>query len=182
MNKEKEANKKILIVVDMQNDFITGALGSKEAIGILAKVKNKISEYIDNNDEVVFTRDTHTEDYLQTQEGRNLPVRHCIKNTDGWNIHPFIRLVDKMHIDKEAFGFSNWKVLLKEYKEVELIGVCTDICVVSNALIIKALYPETLVTVDASCCAGTTPEKHMAAIEVMKSCQVNIIGEEKWKN
>ena len=177
--------RKTLIVIDMQNDFVTGALGSDEARAIVPGVKQKIKEYIDNGYEVIFTRDTHAENYLQTNEGKNLPVPHCIKNTSGWDIIPEIDIVDCEHIDKPSFGYTDWNIVVREdnlhhnryFDEIEIIGVCTDICVVSNALILKALYPEISITVDASCCAGVTPETHKAALTTMKMCQINVIGE-----
>jgi len=176
---------KTLIVIDMQNDFVTGALGSKEAVAILPNVKKKIEEYVAAGDEVIFTRDTHGEQYLETNEGKHLPVPHCIKNTEGWNVVPEIDIPDREHIDKPTFGYTGWTFLrdgdrvmgMRNLTDVEIIGVCTDICVVSNALILKAFYPEINITVDASCCAGVTPESHQAALATMKSCQINVIGE-----
>ena len=150
--------KKTLIVVDMQKDFIDGALGSKEAIAIVENVKNKIAQYVKNRDEIIFTRDTHQSDYLSTNEGKNLPVEHCIQGTDGWKIQEDLEVPGAIYIDKPTFGYMDWKDYNLE--EVELVGLCTDICVVSNALIIKATYPEIQVSVDASCCAGVTPESH----------------------
>lgn len=167
--------KKTLIVVDMQNDFITGSLGTKEAEGIVENVKNKILEYQKNGDQIIYTRDTHTKDYLNTNEGKHLPVEHCIEGTKGWEIAEGLDLPDCPHIDKPAFGWLDWWGF--DFEEVELVGLCTDICVVSNALIIKAAFPEIPVSVDASCCAGVTPETHRAALETMKMCQVEIIGE-----
>ncbi|MDE5778898.1 MAG: cysteine hydrolase [Lachnospiraceae bacterium] len=165
--------KKTLIVVDMQKDFIDGSLGTKEAEAILEKVKNKIARYKEQGDEIIFTRDTHQEDYLNTNEGRHLPVVHCIKGTDGWKIAEGLEVPGAIYIDKPSFGYMNWKDYHLE--EVELVGLCTDICVVSNALIIKATYPEIKVTVDARCCAGVTPESHKAALTTMKMCQVEVI-------
>ena len=167
--------KKTLIVVDMQNDFIDGALGSKEAVAIVENVKNKIAQYQENGDEIIFTRDTHQTDYLHTNEGKNLPVEHCIQGTDGWKIQEGLEVPGAIYIDKPTFGYMNWKDYNLE--EVEMVGLCTDICVVSNALIIKATYPEIQVSVDASCCAGVTPESHMAALTTMKMCQVKVTGE-----
>ena len=166
-----------LIVVDMQNDFIDGALGTKEAQAIVPKVKRKIEEYKEAGKQVIFTRDTHPENYLQTYEGRHLPIVHCVKNTIGW------QLSDKLDfdfdndilIDKPTFGWLNWGDF--GFENVEICGLCTDICVISNALIIRANYPDINITVDASCCAGVTQEKHKAALEVMKSCQITVIGE-----
>lgn len=167
--------KKTLIVVDMQNDFIDGSLGTQEAQAIVGKVKDKIKRYQENHGEIIFTRDTHTKDYLNTNEGKHLPVEHCIAGTDGWRIADGLEVADAVYIDKPSFGYMDWKHYNLE--EVEIVGLCTDICVVSNALIIKATYPEINVTVDASCCAGVTPETHKAALETMKMCQVNVIGE-----
>lgn len=176
--------KKILIVVDMQKDFINGSLGSKEAQAIVPNVKKKIKEYIDEGHKIFFTRDTHEENYLETFEGKNLPVEHCIGGTDGWHIIPELKEYTIIYplaiiIDKSTFGYERWKQILKDINnyEIELIGVCTDICVISNALVLRMLYPDCKITVDASCCAGVTKEKHNAALEVMKSCQINVIGE-----
>ena len=170
---------KILIVVDMQNDFIDGTLGSKEAQAIVPNVKKKIQEYHDRGDEIVFTRDTHHEDYLRTSEGKKLPIVHCIENTHGWEIADGLEVENCMYVDKRTFGYAHWGIFgFKKTDEVEIIGLDTDICVVSNALILKAMYPNRMsITVDASCCAGSTPEKHKAALEVMKSCQIDVIGE-----
>ena len=167
--------KKTLIVVDMQKDFIDGALGTQEAVAIVDNVKKKIEEYRANGDEIIFTRDTHQADYMNTNEGKHLPVEHCIEGTDGWKIGEGLEVPGAIYVNKPTFGYLNWA----DYKleEVELIGLCTDICVVSNALIIKAVYPEIKVTVDASCCAGVTPESHNAALTTMKMCQVEVIGE-----
>ena len=166
---------KVLVVVDMQNDFIDGALGTKEAEAIVPFVADKIRNF---DGMVLSTRDTHFENYLETQEGKNLPVKHCIKGTDGWQIVPGLETGNCEYIDKPTFGWMNWNGL-DEKDELELIGVCTDICVVSNALILKAKYPEAAISVDASCCAGVTPEKHKAALETMKSCQIDVCGEDK---
>lgn len=176
---------KTLIVIDVQNDFITGALGSKEAVNILPNIKKKIEAYIDAGDEVIFTRDTHGEAYLDTNEGKHLPIPHCIKGTDGWQIVKEIDRPECEHIDKPTFGYIGWTFLrdgarvmgTRSLSEVEIVGVCTDICVISNALILKACFPEINITVDASCCAGVTPESHHAALATMKSCQINVIGE-----
>lgn len=168
--------KKTLIVVDMQKDFIDGALGTKEAVAIVENVKKKINEYQQNGDEIIFTRDTHQSNYLSTNEGKNLPVEHCIEGTEGWKIQEGLEVPGAIYIDKPTFGYLNWKDYNLE--EVEMVGLCTDICVVSNALIIKATYPEIQVSVDASCCAGVTPESHIAALTTMKMCQVKVTGEE----
>lgn len=167
--------KKTLIVVDMQKDFIDGALGTKEAVAIVDNVKKKIAECQVNGDEIIFTRDTHQADYLSTNEGKHLPVEHCIEGSEGWKIQKDLEVPGAIFINKPTFGYLN----RADYKleEVEIVGLCTDICVVSNALIIKAFYPEIKVTVDASCCAGVTPESHAAALTTMKMCQVEVIGE-----
>lgn len=174
---------KMLIVVDMQNDFITGPLGTPEAKAIVPNVKKKIERYRKNRYKIVFTRDTHGMFYLNTPEGKKLPVEHCIKDTDGWQIGIEVAPDNYEFINKTSFGYADWKETFPDYyfnsedDKIELIGVCTDICVVSNALILKATYPNANITVDASCCAGSTPENHKAALEVMKSCQINVIGE-----
>ena len=175
--------KKILIVIDMQNDFIDGALGTPEAAAIVENVKAKIRSY--PKEHVFATRDTHTDLYLDTQEGRNLPVPHCIRGTQGWEIHPDIaELIFPDHImDKPTFGSTQLAKLMEILNrreedgiEIELVGLCTDICVVSNALYLKAALPETPISCDASCCAGVTPFKHEAALETMRSCQIKITG------
>lgn len=165
--------KKTLIVVDMQKDFIDGALGTKEAVAIVENVRKKIAKYQANGDEIIFTRDTHQPNYLETNEGKHLPVEHCIEGTEGWQIGEGLEVEGAIYIDKPSFGFMNWKDY--DLEEVEIMGLCTDICVVSNALIIKATYPEIRVSVDASCCAGVTPESHEAALTTMKMCQVEVI-------
>ena len=163
---------KTLLVIDMQNDFIDGSLGSKEAEAIVSNVKAKIDEYRANGDEVIFTRDTHHDNYLSTNEGHYLPVVHCIENTPGWEIKDGLYFEGAKIIDKPSFGFTGWT----EYKfeELEIIGLCTDICVVSNALILKALFPEIKISVDQKCCAGVTPDSHKAALETMKMCQIEV--------
>lgn len=167
--------KKTLIVVDMQNDFIDGSLGTLEAQAIVANVKKKIDEYNQLGAEIIFTRDTHYEDYLETNEGKNLPVIHCVEDTKGWQIADGLEVEGATIINKPSFGYTGWADF--NFEEVEIIGLCTDICVVSNALILKALFPEINVTVDASCCAGVTPKSHAAALLTMKMCQVNVVGE-----
>lgn len=169
---------KILIVVDMQNDFIDGALGTKEAEKIVANVKEKIDTYRSNNDEVIFTRDTHFEDYLETQEGKNLPVKHCIKDTFGWQISSKLDVADSVVIDKPTFGSTKLMEYLlskQNISEIQLVGLCTDICVISNAFLLKAALPEVLISVDSRCCAGVTPESHNRALESMKTCQIMVI-------
>ena len=132
---------RVLIVIDMQNDFVTGALGSKEAQAIVPNVQAKIKKYADRGDRIIFTRDTHEENYLDTAEGKKLPVIHCIKGRDGWQIIPELEVEGCEYIDKPTFGWLNWSGF-GEHDEIELVGVCTDICVVSNALILKAMYPD----------------------------------------
>lgn len=166
--------KKTLIVVDMQNDFIDMALGTPEAVAIVPAVKEKIRQYRENGDEILYTRDTHQENYLETPEGRKLPVPHCIEGTKGWQIAEGLYVDGCKIIDKPNFGWPNWKE--EKLEAVELIGLCTDICVVSNALIIKATFPDAKVKVDATCCAGVTPETHNAALATMKMCQIDVIG------
>lgn len=166
---------KTLIVIDMQNDFIYGALGNDETRAIVDKVATKIKEYQDNGDEIIYTRDTHNEDYLNTSEGKKLPVIHCVKNTHGWEIVDGLYVEDCEIIDKPTFGWMGWQD--RNFTEIELIGVCTDICVVSNALILKAVMPNADIKVDASCCAGVTPKSHLASLETMKMCQIDIINE-----
>lgn len=170
--------RKTLIVIDMQNDFIDGSLGTKEAQTIVPNVKKKIEEYRTRGDEVIFTRDTHQSDYLETNEGKHLPIKHCIEKTNGWYIHDELDDVNCLHIDKDTFGYRSWGLWVSPNTEsIEIIGLCTDICVVANALIIKTLFPEHEILVDASCCAGVTPESHQAALTTMKMCQINVIGE-----
>ena len=165
--------KKTLIVVDMQNDFINMALGTKEAVAIVPNVKAKIEKYAENGDEIIYTRDTHGEDYLDTPEGRKLPVAHCIKGTKGWEIADGLYKEGCKIIDKPTFGWTDWNKEVLE--EVELVGLCTDICVVSNALIIKAAFPHAKITVDKSCCAGVSPESHNAALTTMQMCQIDVV-------
>ena len=177
--------RKILIVIDMQNDFIDAALGTKEAVSIVESVKEKIRSYPEKD--VIATMDTHDADYMKTQEGRNLPVMHCIKGTEGWQIRPDIAdlLKEAKIYEKPTFGSTALAADLKELSdreeiELELVGLCTDICVVSNALLLKAVMPEVKICVDAACCAGVTPLKHLAALETMRSCQIEIKnGQEK---
>ena len=167
---------KTLIVVDMQNDFVDGTLGTKEAQVIVPNVKKKIEEYKARGDEIIFTRDTHKNDYLKTNEGKHLPVEHCIEGTHGWIIADVVNYPEYRHINKRTFGYTFWEYEAG-FEDIELVGLCTDICVVSNALILKAQFPEINITVDASCCAGVTPESHQAALTTMKMCQINVIGE-----
>lgn len=173
---------KLLIVVDMQNDFIDGALGTDEAKKIVPNVVKKINGW---DGDIICTQDTHEEEYLLTNEGRHLPVAHCIAGTDGHKIAEavFSAVVnrDDTHIatlNKYTFGSTALPEIIrhKGYDYIELVGLCTDICVVSNALLLKANYPEIDIAVDASCCAGVTPESHMAALKTMKMCQIDVFG------
>jgi len=167
---------KTLIVIDMQNDFISEALGTPEAQAIVPNVKKKIEEYDSREDAIVFTRDTHFDDYLETNEGKHLPVKHCIMGTHGWEIADGLERPCARYINKPTFGWMGWKSFdFEDDDEVEIVGLCTDICVVSNALILKAMFPKINITVDASCCAGVTPETHNAALQTMKMCQINVI-------
>ncbi len=169
---------RILIVVDMQKDFIDGSLGTPEAVAILPRVRAKVAEYSAAGDRIIYTRDTHSEDYLSTPEGKKLPVEHCIKGTDGWQIADGLYVDGAEIVDKPTFGWLGWSSLsFDKDAEIELVGLCTDICVVSNALILKAALPEAKISVDASCCAGVTPETHSAALNTMKMCQIDVKGE-----
>ena len=169
--------KKLLVVVDMQKDFIDGALGTPEAAAVVAKVREKILSY--PAEDVYATMDTHGEDYLSSQEGQRLPVVHCLRGTEGWSLHPDIAPLIRLDriFEKPSFGsvkLAETLAALPDIEEIELVGLCTDICVVSNALLLKAFLPETRVAVDSACCAGVTPEKHLAALETMRSCQVEV--------
>ena len=168
--------KKLLVVVDMQKDFVDGSLGTKEACDIVGNVLDKVRVAKEEETDIVFTRDTHEENYLGTQEGRFLPVVHCVKGTPGWEIVDCLKPYVGKVIDKPAFGSTELAhyAAKQNYTEIELVGLCTDICVVSNALLLKAALPETLVKVDASCCAGVTPESHNAALTTMQMCQVEV--------
>ena len=191
---------KIMIVIDMQEDFVRGSLGSPEAQAIVPRVVEVLDEHKETMTMVLFTQDTHPTGYLDTMEGKHLPVEHCIIGTEGWKIIP--EITDHINIEqycrwespevigscilKPTFGSTDLIDILHDLVEVEgetideflVFGLCTDICVISNVLLLKAYFPETPITVDASCCAGVTPEKHKAALEVMKSCHINVINEE----
>lgn len=171
---------KVLVVVDMQKDFVDGALGSAEAVAIVPNVVEKIKSF---DDFIFVTYDTHSADYMNTSEGKKLPVPHCIKGTDGWELDEKVQsaLVGKEYVavEKPTFGSVDLPKLIREKAgdsfEIELVGLCTDICVVSNALVLKANFPENEISVVADCCAGVTPESHNAALQTMKSCQINVI-------
>ena len=174
--------KKILVVVDMQNDFVDGALGTREAVAIVPNVVKKIREF--DGDEIFVTYDTHYDNYLSTLEGQKLPVPHCIDGSYGHGLNAEVKaaLAGKQYQDVIKAGFGSFSISrgLKdrypgEEMEIELVGLCTDICVVSNALIMRAGYPNAKITVDASCCAGVTPETHAAALTTMRCCQIDVI-------
>lgn len=182
-NEYRPQSVRYLVVVDMQKDFIDGSLGTEEAQGIVEKVKEKILSY--PKEMVYATLDTHGEDYLSTQEGKMLPVPHCIKGTEGWGLHPALKelILPDHFFEKGSFGSLSLAEFMRELfrqqdsmegASIELVGLCTDICVVSNALLLKAFLPEVPVSVDSSCCAGVTKEKHLAALETLRSCQVEI--------
>lgn len=170
---------KLLVVIDMQKDFVTGALGSEAAQAVVSKIDDKIKN--GGYDDVFFTFDTHFSNYSETLEGKKLPVPHCIKGTDGWNTAlGFNGFNAGNMVEKYTFGYTEWEKRFGEaenIESIEIVGVCTDICVVSNALILRALYPDTPIFCDASCCAGTSEDAHKAALTVMKSCQIDIINE-----
>ena len=167
---------KYLIVVDMQVDFITGSLGSALAMAIVPKVVEKVKSF---EGKVIFTRDTHLEDYMQTQEGKKLPVPHCIKDSAGWQICDELKSYAEILIDKPTFGSMELPKLLKSFEEpiekIELCGLCTDICVISNAMLLKAAFPEVPITVDASCSAGVSMESHNTALDAMRAVQIEIV-------
>ena len=167
---------KILVVVDMQNDFIDGALGTPEAVAIVPSVIEKIKKYESEGGLVIYTKDTHFENYLDTAEGASLPVRHCIKGTAGHDIPAEILRSHELIFEKLTFGSVELADYLHslDFDEIELVGLCTDICVISNALLIKAHFPERTVSVDSACCAGVTPETHNAALTTMRMCQIKV--------
>ncbi len=167
---------KFLIVVDMQVDFISGSLGSAHAAAIVPNVVNKVKNF---DGKVIFTRDTHFDDYFETQEGKKLPVLHCVKDTDGWQICDELKPFADVVVDKVTFGSVDLPNYLMNggapIEEIELCGLCTDICVISNAMILKAAFPEVRITVDGRCCAGVTPESHQTALDAMKAVQIEVI-------
>lgn len=168
---------KLLIVIDMQNDFIDAALGTKEAVAIVPAVAKKIAEYREAGNQVIFTRDTHQKNYMETQEGKNLPVMHCIEGTDGWQISKELEVGESKLFNKPSFGsmkLADYVASLNDIEEIELIGLCTGICVISNTFILKAKLPEVKITVDSSCCACVTPESHQTALNAMQLCQINV--------
>ena len=169
---------KILVVVDMQNDFIDGALGSVQAQSIVENVKNKIEHF---DGKIIFTQDTHSDDYLDTQEGKNLPVKHCIKDTNGHKINASLNTKDCEIIEKPSFGSTVLVQRLidinkeKHIEQIVCVGLCTDICVISNAMTVKTFLPEVRITVDSSCCAGVSEKSHNTALDAMRACQIEII-------
>lgn len=174
---------KVLVVVDMQNDFVDGALGTEEAVGIVENAASKIKDF---DGKIFATLDTHEDNYMETSEGKKLPVPHCIRMTDGWLLNEKVKLAlsdkDYKTIEKGTFGSTELVNEIQRLKgedeiQIEFIGLCTDICVVSNVLLLKAFFPEVKMTVDAGCCAGVTPESHKAALVTMKMCQIDVIGE-----
>lgn len=173
--------KKLLVVVDMQNDFIDGSLGTAEAVAIVPNVVAKINNW---DGDIITTQDTHFNNYMETREGKNLPVSHCIENTDGHKINGDVLAALVKHpnhvasLNKLTFGSTALPEIIRGlgYEYIELVGLCTDICVVSNAMLLKANYPETDIAVDAFCCAGVTPQTHQAALHTMNMCQIDIIG------
>lgn len=190
LHKEEIYMEKILVVVDMQKDFIDGKLGSKEAMYIVDEVAKKIESYIEHDERIYFTKDTHSPEYLSTQEGINLPVEHCVKNTDGWEFPEKINSLFKeietkskesILFEKGQFGSIELAQILKnqisdmENTEIEIIGLCTDICVIVNAMLIKTYLPEVKLIVDSKCCAGVTPESHINALNAMKMCQIKVV-------
>lgn len=168
---------KHFIVIDMQNDFCTGALANPDAVAVIPRIKEELKKARTNGDNIIFTKDSHGTEYLKTSEGKHLPIEHCFIGTEGWKIVPElaeeIKDTDKI-IKKYHFGYGEWHTILTPGDEVTMVGTCTDICVVSNALAIK-MIEGIEVTILSDCCAGLTKEKHEAALEVMRSCQCNVI-------
>ncbi len=169
-----------LVIIDMQNDFIDGSLGTAEAQAIVPRIEARIQQAKHDDahpTELIFTQDTHDEDYPATQEGKKLPILHCIKDTKGWNICktllPYTLFAEVL--EKPTFGCTALVEALEDYDSITLMGLCTDICVISNALLLKAFYPEKEIIVDSTCCAGSTPENHERALQAMKACQIDIV-------
>ncbi len=171
--------KRLLVVVDMQNDFISGALGTKEAVGIIPAVQESVRQAAEEGVDIVFTMDTHHENYMDTQEGKKLPVPHCIKGTEGFEICDELRelTAGRRVFEKGTFGSTELMTYVKKegYDEITLCGLCTDICVISNAMLVKTVLPEACVRVLAKACAGVTPESHKNALKAMEMCQIEII-------
>ncbi len=176
--------KKFLVVVDMQKDFIDGSLGTREAQAIVDAAADRIHACRTQGVKILATLDTHEDNYMNTAEGKKLPVPHCIRGTEGWKLNPKIREAlgeDALLVEKPTFGSVRLPEIIREQltpgemPDIELLGLCTDICVISNALLLKANYPEARIAVNAGCCAGVTPQKHLAALETMASCQIDLI-------
>lgn len=170
--------KKLLIVVDMQKDFVDGALGTKQAQKIVPVLKEKLLKERALHTEIIFTKDTHEENYLTTQEGKNLPVKHCIRGTDGWELIEGIYEKNERIVQKPSFGSVELPQYAADADVIELVGLCTDICVISNAMLLKAFYPEKKIQIDASCCAGVTQQSHQNALKAMQACQIEICNDE----
>ena len=171
--------KRLYVVVDMQKDFIDGSLGTKEAQEMLPRMAERLAEIQARKDtDIIFTMDTHGSDYLETQEGKKLPVQHCIKGTDGWQIAEVLQEFAENAVaivEKPSFGYTGWQEIAAGYDEITLGGLCTDICVISNAMLLKAFFPEIRLRIDSTCCAGVTAESHNNALQSMKMCQMDII-------
>lgn len=169
--------KKALIVIDMQNDFIDGSLGTPEAQAIVLNVSERVKAAVQDGEKLIFTQDTHPKNYLQTAEGKKLPVEHCIKSSHGWALNssliPYAK--DAVVLEKPTFGATGLPQHVAGFDEITVIGLCTDICVISNAMLLKAFLPEAKICVDSKCCAGVTPESHLRALEAMKMCQIDVI-------
>ena len=171
--------KKLLVVIDMQNDFITGQLGSEEARAIVPNVVEKVKTAIAEGRDVIFTQDTHDDNYLNTQEGKRLPLKHCVKGTEGWKLIPELEpfAEGRLIVEKPSFGSIQLAHIVGKggYSEIELVGVCTDICVISNAMVLKAAVPEVPISVDEQCCAGVSVASHEDALDAMRMCQIDVI-------
>ena len=169
--------RKLLIVIDMQNDFIDGSLGTPEAQAIVLSVSERVKAAVQDGEKLIFTQDTHPKNYLQTAEGKKLPVEHCIKPSHGWaltsSLIPYAK--DAVVLEKPTFGATGLPQQVAGFDEITVIGLCTDICVISNAMLLKAFLPEAKICVDSKCCAGVTPESHLRALEAMKMCQIDVI-------
>ncbi len=169
--------KKALVVIDMQNDFIDGSLGTPEAQAIVLNVSERVKAAVQDGEKLIFTQDTHPKNYLQTAEGKKLPVEHCIKPSHGWaltsSLIPYAK--DAVVLEKPTFGATGLPQHVAGFDEITVIGLCTDICVISNAMLLKAFLPEAKICVDSKCCAGVTPESHLRALEAMKMCQIDVI-------
>ena len=169
--------KKALVVIDMQNDFIDGSLGTPEAQAIVLNVSERVKAAVQDGEKLIFTQDTHPKNYLQTAEGKKLPVEHCIKPSHGWaltsSLIPYAK--DAVVLEKPTFGATGLPQHVAGFDEITVIGLCTDICVISNAMLLKAFLPEAKICVDSKCCAGVTPKSHLRALEAMKMCQIDVI-------